>query len=63
MSRTNTLSKAGIELQNAWLWFSARATRGPAVADDMARGEFISPFISESGLNFPRGGDRSDTRR
>ncbi|WP_290547150.1 hypothetical protein [Aestuariivirga sp.] len=29
----------------------------PAVHDEMARGEFISAFISESGRAFPRAGE------
>ena len=48
------------EFQQRWTEL-ADSTFGravPAARDDMARGEFISAFISERGLSFPRAGDQ-----
>lgn len=43
------------DLQQCWakLADSAFSRANPATHDEMARGEFISAFISERGLNFP----------
>ena len=47
------------EFQQRWtdLADSAFGKSVPAVHDEMARGEFISAFISERDLTFPRRGD------
>jgi hypothetical protein len=44
------------EFQQRWtdLADSAFGKAMPANHDEMARGEFISPFITERGLSFPR---------
>ena len=44
------------EFQRSWTRL-ADAAFGNAVQGEAARGEFISAFISERGLTFPKAGD------
>lgn len=55
MSLGQTLRKSYRELQNSWtrLADSAFCKADTGRQDEMARGEFISAFISERDLNFP----------
>lgn len=46
------------EFQRNWARLADSAF-GNAVQDEAARGEFISAFISERGLTFPKAGDGS----
>ena len=55
-----TLRKSISDLQQGWdrLADAAFGKASAGAEDEMARGEFISPFISEGGLTFPRPADR-----
>ena len=55
MNLSLLIRKSCRELQRKWAQHadSAFLNAGPAIHDDVARGEFISAFISERGLNFP----------
>jgi len=61
MSFGQSIAKSYRELQQSWVRFadSAFGKAGSAAPDDMARGEFISAFISERGLNFPKADEKS----
>lgn len=50
-----TLRKSYQDLQQSWarLADSAFGNAAPATHDEMARGEFISAFICDRGLDFP----------
>jgi len=54
MTLGESLRKSYRDFQQGWTRFTDSAfgkeSTGP---DEMARGEFISPFISEGGLTFP----------
>lgn len=54
MSFGQTIAKSYRELQQGWARMADSAF-GKSIAprDEMARGEFISAFISERGLSFP----------
>ena len=55
MSLAQNIQKSYREIQQIWtsLADSAFCKALPSAHDEMARGEFISAFISERGLNFP----------
>jgi len=59
MKLGQSIRKSYRELQQSWARLADSAFSGavPAAHDEMARGEFISAFISERGLNFPRAGE------
>ena len=50
------------EIQRSWtrLADSAFGSASPGAQDEMSRGEFISAFISERGLNIPAPGSKPD---
>ncbi|MCA3555231.1 hypothetical protein [Aestuariivirga sp.] len=57
MSFADHVRSAVQGFQQRWDRMADRAFgKPPAAHDEMARGEFISAFISESGLNFPATG-------
>ena len=55
MNVSNLIRMSCLELQRKWTMIadSAFLNALPDIHDEMARGEFISAFISERGLNFP----------
>ena len=55
MTLGQNMRNAYRDLQHCWarLADSAFSRSNPATHDDMARGEFISAFISERGLDLP----------
>ena len=55
MGLEQNLRTAYRDLQQCWtrLADSAFSRANPSTHDEMARGEFISAFISERGLTFP----------
>ena len=55
MNVSNLIRVSCRELQRKWALIadSAFLNAVPDIHDEMARGEFISAFISERGLNFP----------
>lgn len=58
MSLADRISRAVRGFQQRWDRMADRTFgKPPAVHDEMARGEFISAFISESGRAFPRAGE------
>lgn len=55
MTLGDNLRKSYRDLQQGWARLADAIGKSSAGdAEDMARGEFISPFISEGGLSFPR---------
>jgi len=62
MSLGQTLRKSYRDLQNSWtrLADSAFGKADTGRQDEMARGEFISAFISERDLSFPPGSPRAE---
>ena len=56
MNASHMIRMSCRELQRKWVLLadSAFGNAVPAIHDEMARGEFISAFISEGGLNFPK---------
>lgn len=65
MSLTQNIRKSYRGIQQAWtsLADSAFCKALPAAHDEMARGEFISAFISERGLSFPAADRQERPRR
>ena len=58
MSLGQSIAKSYRELQQSWVRLADSAFgRSLPGRDETARGEFISDFISERGLNFPTAAD------
>lgn len=60
MTLGESLRKSYRDLQQGWDRLADSAFgRESTAPDETARGEFISPFISEGGLTFPRLADKA----
>jgi len=58
MTLAQTIRKSYAGLKRGWARAAERAFSSAVPSDDRASGEFISAFISEQDLSFPRPGDR-----